>query len=397
MLKLVMPAILFALLVASGCDRILGEPDRFIVAFDRDRDLPLIIKELSNAGFRVLERLDIINGVVCHLNEKEKDVIASLECVRYLEEDKELFVLEQNEFMFSFNNTNSMARGREVIDWGIKRINADKTWNLVTGKGISVGIVDTGIKDSHPDLRGVVIGGFDAVDESSYEDDNGHGTYVASIVSARRNGLGIVGVAPDSLLFAIKVIGNRGRGYISDVLEGCQWALNEDVKLLNMSFGSEYESIALMETMDILSSKGVITVAAVGNRGNYGIYCPAKSNSTVCVGASGLDDQRMSWSNYGPELKENGVLAPGDWILVANKDGDWLRVSGTSIATPHVTGAIALLMQAGVTDPFTLRKLLFKSASKAETPDELSGHGVINVEEAFKMVKELSSSHTEKE
>ena len=91
-----------------------------------------------------------------------------------------------------------------------------------------------------------------------------------------------------------------------------------------------------------------------------------------------MSDERMSWSNYGPEFKKNGVLAPGDWVLAGTRNGKWRRVSGTSIATPHVTGIFALLIQLRQLECESLRRFVFEGASKTGNPDEFGGHGLVN-------------------
>jgi len=337
-----------------------------------------MIDDLKVDGIRVIDQLDIIHGISCYLNDMQKEFMGSMPYVRYMESDAELYMLEAEAPGLLIGSAYYLASASENIDWGVRRISAPEAWKTATGKGVRVGIIDTGIATAHPDLRGAIIGGFNAINDKSYEDDNNHGTYVASVVAARRNGIGIVGVAPDAMLYAVKVMGSDGRGYISDVLEGCQWALNEEIQVVNMSLGSNHRSIAMHEAMDIMASQGVLTIVATGNDGQRGICYPARNNVAICVGGSSMDDHRMSWSNYGPELKENGVIAPGDWIQVANKNGGWQRAAGTSIATPHVTGIVALLLEMKCYERELIRKFVFEGASQFENPDEFFGHGVVN-------------------
>jgi subtilisin family serine protease len=375
---------IFTLIGCGDIVSVLNGSDRFIVAFDRKIELSYVIDGLKPRGIEVTKRLDIINGIACHLSDSEESFIRSLPFVRYIEPDDELYRLEEEspEHLFAF----SMVSENENIDWGVKRINAPDVWNIATGNGVKIGIIDTGIDTKHPDLIGAVAGGYDAVNGLSYEDDNDHGTYVASVISARRNGVGIVGVAPDAMLYAVKVMGSDGKGYISDVLDGCQWVIKEGLRVVNMSLGSNHQSKAIREAMDALTYNKVITVVATGNEGKLGVYSPAKDNVTICVGGSGMDNSRMSWSNYGMELKENGVLAPGDWIQVANKSGGWQRVAGTSIATPHVTGIVALLLEMGCNDPELIRKFVFSGASQSNNPNEFNGHGLVNAKKTLELM-----------
>ncbi len=373
---------LILILIVSGCSEVILSSNRsyrFIVAFDREMELSLIVEQIDEAGIQVIDRLDIIQGISCYLNEEQMESVKSLTSVRYVEPDLELFMLvelEPPEPLLA--RAYQEAPATETIDWGMRRIAAPEAWEIATGRDVRVGVIDTGIATNHPDLQGAVVGGFNAINGGSYEDDNNHGTYVASVLAARRNGTGIVGVAPEALLYSIKAMGSDGRGYISDVIEGCQWALGQGVPVVNMSLGSHYDSIAVQEAIDAAASRGMSIVAAAGNDGQRGLLSPAKNDVAVCVGGSDMYDERVSWSNYGPELKRNGVLAPGAGILAGTRDGMWRRVSGTSIATPHVTGIFALLMQLRQLERESLRRLVFEGASKTGNPDESSGHGLVN-------------------
>jgi len=382
-----------------GCDKIdsiFDRSDRYIVAFDQSMKISQGINELKSYGIKIKKKLTIINGISCDLDHEEKQFVQSLRFVRYIEPDVQLYKLEDKSFKLLLaknefiHNSEKYTNEEENIDWGVKRINAPEIWSIATGKGINVGVMDTGINTKHPDLAGAVIGGYDAVNDKSYEDDNNHGTYVASVISARKNGIGIVGVAPSANLYAIKVMDKDGRGYISDIIDGCQWAIKENIKLLNMSFGSSYQSIAIKEAIDKMASNNVIILSASGNEGKLGVYSPAKDNVTICVGGSDMNDKRAPWSNYGIELKENGVLAPGDWIQVADKDGKWQRVSGTSVATPHVTGIVALMMERKCDDPNLVRKFIFMGASQYNNPDDFNGHGVVNAKKTLDILDDLS-------
>lgn len=380
---------LLLIFVNFGCGIVswLNQTERFIVTFSCETDLSSMISILKDEGFHILSRLDIIHGVSCMLDDEQKDYIRSMPCVRYIDSDAELFMLDNDIPMLSFVQNGAVVQPVESIDWGVQRIEAPAVWQEATGKNVFVGIIDTGISLSHPDLRDSIVDGFNAINGGSYNDDNNHGTYVASVISARRNGLGIVGVAPESKLYAIKAMDKDGRGYISDIIKGCQWAVEKGIKVINMSLGSGHRSIALFETIDVLTKNNIIIISASGNEGKPNIYYPARDNVTICVGGSDINDKRASWSNYGSKLKENGVLAPGEWIMTANRFGKWQRVSGTSIATPHVTGIVALMMEKGYYEPQIIKQLIFDGASQSSMPDEYNGHGIVNAKNTFNRIQ----------
>ncbi len=378
--------ILLLILVNSGCGRIipwLDDKERFIVTFSYETNLSSMISALKSQDIQILSPLEIIHGVSCILDDEQKRSVQLMPNVRYIDLDAELFMLSTDAEMLLLAKNDLIIQSVENIDWGVQRIEAPAVWENATGKDVIVGVIDTGISPSHPDLRDAVVDGFNAINGSAYYDDNNHGTYVASVISARRNGIGIVGVAPESKLCAIKAMNKDGRGYISDVIEGCQYALNKGIKVINMSLGSGHKSIALHETIDVLTKNNVITIVASGNEGKPDIYYPAGDNVTISVGGSDINDKRAEWSNYGSKLKENGVLAPGDWVMVANRSGKWQRVSGTSISTPHVTGIVALMMEKGYYEPEIIRRLIFKGSSQFDAPDEYNGHGIVNARHTF--------------
>ena len=353
---------------------------RVIVTFQNNEWLETAIRTINIEGISIISKLDLISGVTCYMTERQQKWLKKVLPVRYIEKDTQVYILAPIPRPAATTVSEDVP-GQELVDWGVKRIRAPEVWSQSTGKGIGIGVIDTGICSSHPDLIGAVVGGYNTITGGgSYEDDNDHGTYVASVIAARRNGVGIIGVAPDAVLYSIKVLDSSGQGWMSDIVKGYQWALeeherNEKFNLVNLSLGCYWESEAMLEAMTKAAYQGMGTVAATGNDGREEICYPARNEVAICVGASSMEGERVSWSNYGKELKKNGVLAPGEWILAANKLGGWQRVSGTSIATPHVTGALALLLEM----KWAERKFIFAGAGQSSTPDLEHGYGIIDV------------------
>ena len=160
----------------------------------------------------------------------------------------------------------------DKITWNIKLVKADQVWKRVTGVGVKVAVIDTGIDDNHPDLT--VSGGASFVDGvSSWDDDKGHGTHCAGIVGALNNDVGVVGVAPDCSLYAVKVLGGNGRGHMSWILAAMGWAVQQGMDVASMSLGSaatsaDMRSIAAYQrAAEQLKNAGCIVVAAAGNSG----------------------------------------------------------------------------------------------------------------------------------
>ena len=220
----------------------------------------------------------------------------------------------------------------EVVPWGVDYMNDMASDAVSDGFGIKIGIIDTGIDVDHPDLIDNIKGGYNTTSKKkSYDDDNGHGTHVAGIIAAVDNEIGVIGVVPEAELYAVKALDSSGNGYVSDVIEGIEWCIDNDIDIINMSLGMAEDSEALHETVVSASNAGIMMVAAAGN--NYGGSCeyPAAYEEVVAVGAIDIDGEVANFSAI------NGVevWAPGDSIYSTYYNDDFLYMSGTSMATPH--------------------------------------------------------------
>ncbi|OPH56227.1 hypothetical protein BC351_29105 [Paenibacillus ferrarius] len=253
----------------------------------------------------------------------------------------------------------------QTMDWGVSVINATYAWNSgYTGKGIKVAVLDSGIDTQHEDLS--VAGGVSFVDyTTSYDDDNGHGTHVAGIIGAKNNETGVVGVAPDADLYAVKVLDATSKGYLSDVIAGIDWAVDHNIDVINLSMATSVDSPALHRAVDQAYDNGLLVVAAAGNAGNKegtgdSIQYPAKYNSVIAVGAVDQNRQRAPFSSTGSELE---VSAPGEAIYSTYLNNGYKISSGTSMASAFVTGELALLkQQKSALTNVQLRQLLDQNA-----------------------------------
>ncbi|HYT37865.1 MAG TPA: S8 family serine peptidase [Acidimicrobiia bacterium] len=297
--------------------------------------------------------------------------------------------------------------------WGLARIGAEKAWTRTTGSGVRIGIVDTGADLKHEDLAGKVVesiscvgsGGDAAKCQGSAQDDQGHGTHVSGIAAAiKDNGKGIAGVAPDAQLVVAKVLGSQGTGQGSDVIGGIKWVVDHGAKVVNLSLGDPAQAIGalvseneLTEGVNYAWGHGAIPVIAAGNSntgglglegGNYG------DMNAIIVGATGPDDQPASYSTSTGGAKW-AVAAPGG-AADNKKDDDiystfWTNgqqnaytyLAGTSMAAPHVTGAVALLLGEGLSQQDAVIRLL-DTADKGVGCEANSStcRGRINVDKA---------------
>jgi len=230
----------------------------------------------------------------------------------------------------------------QPVPWNIARVNAPPAWNASTGQGVKVAILDTGIQLNHPDLQASIKGNINLTNpRRNGEDDNGHGTHVAGVIGALNNAIGVVGVAPQTDLYAVKVLDRRGSGFLSDIIAGMDWAIDNNMQVVNMSFGTTSYSALLDAAVKRLDAAGIIQVAASGNGGTGAISYPGRFAEVIAVGAVTNTDTRASFSNHGAELE---FVAPGQNIYSTDRRGRYSNKSGTSMATPHVSGAVALLL-----------------------------------------------------
>jgi subtilisin len=232
----------------------------------------------------------------------------------------------------------------QKLPWGVDRVEADLVWPVTTGDPVKVAVVDTGIDTSHPDLSANVKGGYSAVSYTrSFSDDNGHGTHVAGTIAAANNTIGVVGVAPNADLYAVKVLDKNGSGYVSDIIKGIQWSVSNGVNVINMSLGSSTYSLAFDTACQQAIASGVTIVAAAGNSGpSLGtVGYPAKFAGVIGVSATDSSNVIASFSSRGDGVD---IAAPGVSIYSTYRGSTYATLSGTSMASPHVAGVVALVL-----------------------------------------------------
>ncbi|OLN21288.1 hypothetical protein BTO30_15800 [Domibacillus antri] len=194
-----------------------------------------------------------------------------------------------------------------------------------------------------------VAGGGSTVNcTSAYSDDQGHGTHVAGIIGAQNNSFGVKGAAYESELYAVKAFNQDGAAYLSDMIEGIDWSISNGMDIINLSAGTQVESAVLQSVVDQAYASGLLIVAAAGNDGapdglEDTVDFPARYSSVIGVGAVDSYFSRASFSSTGPAVE---VAAPGVRILSTYLEDQYAYMSGTSMATPYVTGKLALLKQA---------------------------------------------------
>lgn len=248
------------------------------------------------------------------------------------------------------------AASVDTVPYQFPKIQAEpKTTAPYTGKGIKVGVIDSGIDAQHADLT--ISGGVCTLKTNcpispSYDDDNGHGTHVAGVIAARKNNFGLLGIAPNVELYAIKAMTRTGGGTTTNIAAGVEWAIQQKMDIINLSLTINGDDQALRLLLDKAYDEGIIIVASAGNEGSSlqtdSVQFPAKYNKVIAVSATTNENKKLYESSMGPEIE---LAGPGEQIVSTfpseldiydgNKDG-YLTLTGTSMAAPHVTGILAL-------------------------------------------------------
>jgi subtilisin family serine protease len=270
--------------------------------------------------------------------------------------------------------------------WGLEAIGAPAAWARTTGAGVKIGIVDTGVDLDHEDLAGQIVESSSCLDTDgnplkctgSAQDDFGHGTHVSGIIAAvKDNGKGIAGVAPNAHLIVAKVFKGATADQ-ADVIAGIKWVVDHGAKVVNLSLGGAVFVVAatmgseLTEGVEYAWQHGAVPVVASGNDDLFGAGIGSSeygNMDALVVGATGHDDKVANYSSPTGNAKW-AVLAPGgsntqtetddiySTIWKKGKPNAYGYLAGTSMAAPHVTGAVALLLAQGLTKEQAVQRIL---------------------------------------
>lgn len=267
--------------------------------------------------------------------------------------------------------------------WGISKVQAPSAWATTRGAGVKIAVIDTGIDRTHPELAANLKGGWNALTKGEdFTDDNGHGSHVSGTIAAVDDKKGVVGVAPKVDLYGVKVLDANGSGTFDDVIAGMQWAVDNKMEIVSMSLGASQGNQSLTDMVAAMTKAGVILIAAAGNSGGS-VGFPAACPGAIAIAASDSKDRLASFSSRGPEV---AVIAPGVNVKSTYKNGGYDTLSGTSMATPHVSGLAALYVAThkGAT-PVQARAALTAAARKLPgVPDIGQGAGLPGAEELVK-------------
>ena len=242
---------------------------------------------------------------------------------------------------------------KDYIPEGVNMINAQFMWSKgITGKDVKIAVIDSGCAMDHKDLQARIIGGRNFTTEDNknidkYQDYNGHGTHVCGIIAASNNNYGVIGVAPDAKLMILKALDKSGSGSMKDIIAAINFAISQRVDIISMSLGTSEDIPQLHQAIKKAVDSNILVVCAAGNEGDSRattdeISYPSGYNEVISVGAV---DYSKSAARFSNSNKEVDLVVPGVNIISTYLNGKYETLSGTSMATPHVTGALALLIE----------------------------------------------------
>lgn len=274
-------------------------------------------------------------------------------------------------------------------NWDINMVNAPEVWAQgYTGKGVVVAVVDTGVDYTHPDLANNIwvnsgeiadngidddgngyiddVRGWNFVDNNNNPMDlNGHGTHVSGTIAAENNDFGVTGVAYNSTIMPVRVLSSEGDGERGNIASGIRYAVDNGANVINLSLGGGYSS-EIQDAIAYATSLGSVVVMASGNEGSAQPIAPASSadHFGIAVGAISRSRAIASFSNQAGLPVLNYVVAPGNNIYSTYLNNSYRYLDGTSMATPHVSGVVALMLSANPNlTPADVQNLITQTAT----------------------------------
>ncbi|MGM0370212.1 MAG: S8 family serine peptidase [Bacillota bacterium] len=348
----------------------------------------------SDYNLKTLEQSNSQNRVVRYQLPEDKSV---LQATKEYQQNSNIEYVQPN-YIYQLSRVpndkyyKSSNNSSDIQQWGPGNLNLEAAWEQETGStSVTIAVVDTGIIPDHPDLDiNISSHGYDVIDDDGEPYDlsfnsgvRGHGTHVAGIIGARGNNeLGVAGTNWTVTILPIRVLGDN-RGDTSTVTAGIEYAVNNGADIINLSLGGDIKDPNLKEAIDRAVEEEILVFAAAGNDGADTVLYPAAYDNVVAVGAVDQENQHSSYSNYGPQLD---LVAPGDNIYSTyghytnpGFDTDYQVMSGTSMATPYVSGIAGLLLAKGVSPARVVQRLKTTARDLGSTGiDEKYGYGLVD-------------------
>lgn len=375
--------------------------------------------QLTNKSINITSEFEITQGqfVVINSDEKTAQSLVSDAAVEYIEPNYTYSISKINDADFDKqwglkntgrNSGSIFAPGKKGVD-----INAEKAWTLSKGsKNVKIAVIDTGVDYNHPDLKDNImvneaeLNGTAGVDDdgNGYVDDiygydfanndndpmdgHGHGTHCSGVIGAVHNSIGIAGIMAKVKILPVQFLTKKGSGTLEGAIKAIDYAVKRGVQIMSNSWGGGGQSKALEDAVALAEKAGVLFVAAAGNENSNNDTTPTlpasiKLDNIVAVGAMDGKGKRASFSNYG--AKTVHVFAPGVNIYSTVTNGGYKKMSGTSMACPHVAGVAGLIL---ANEPnLTYSEIKAKLMQNTNSGDNLGRYSLSGFVDAYKSMK----------
>jgi serine protease len=351
--------VVYLIVLAFSSTLFAATTQRYVVAtraFVGSAHAALMIRDVESAPVtRDVTAFRAINGFAADLTDDEAAALRKSVAVSYVEPVVERHALE----IGGGTATDDTTALGQTVPFGVDLVRAREVWPVTRGDGINVVVIDTGIDATHPDLAKFYSGGFNTYDGTDKPvDDNGHGTHVSGTIAAADNSIGVVGVAPNVKLWAVKVLNAKGSGSSDKIIAALDWVLAKKNNLggnwvINLSLGAPSPSIAERDAFGKAVDAGLLICAASGNDSTSTLPAPvgypAAYRGVLAIGAVDQARAIASFSNQGPEI---AVVAPGVSVLSTVRVGTGAIVGVQSSIGTLAAAEVALSKKGTLTAEF---------------------------------------------
>lgn len=369
-----------------------AEEKDYIVEVKNDKTYKKIKESFNENIESSLEKIDDNNALLMSLNENEAGNIEKHFDV-IIEEDIRVSADSVDDDMLDefFEEDSDDAESVESYTGNIEMVNGtDSDLGSCDSKNIRIGILDSGISE-HSDLDVAeeicLIPDYREDNCGFYHDLSGHGTGIAGVVGAKENGEGVIGICHGAELYSIQVLSSDNTAPISRIVNGINWAVENNIDVLNISISTEVDSQILHNAIINAYNNGMIIIASAGNTAGSTEY-PAKYDEVISVGSV---DGQGNISSFSAHDEYVDIYAPGEGVVTTGVLNGYTAVSGTSIAAPHVTAAAAKILAKDNTKNAQFVKELLKKASNVSFADENGHIPLLDISNALNIYDEFAN------
>ena len=382
------------------------EEKKYIICTKNDSELKQVEKEfgktedINENGEDCLQEKHM---TTVELTESEAEDLADSSEVSFVEED--ICVKASSKLVWKNKNTHKkkvkkIKKNKSKTEWNIQMIHAENTEKQKKDKKkkIKIAILDSGVSfsddiDIDPSKTISLVPGEEGL-TPLFMDGTGHGNSVAGLIAATDNGTGITGINPNVEIYSIRVLDDNNISPVSRVIEGIYMAIEEDVDIINMSFGVDTYSAALEKAVKDAKKAGILIIAAAGNTGSKGVEYPAAFDEVMAVGSV---DQHGIIAESSAEGDEVEIVAPGELVRSTGIFCDELVASGTSLAAPQVAAAASRIWEKDLSVSADFVRELLNQSANSYGDKKKYGNGLLDLEYALEKYDEFKEAYQEKE